>query len=167
MALGLQLKGADELIVKLNGMPQAVHDKLVSTVYRLAIQLETLVKRKLSGEVLNVQTGALRSGIFNTVTDSGTKVTGKVAAPKNVPYAAIHEFGGVIHHPGGTAYFIDSKSQLAVFVKNSDVRAALLPRTKPHDIVMPERSYLRSSLSDMREQIVADIKQSVMQSIRE
>lgn len=55
---------------------------------------------------------------------------------------AIHEFGALINHPGGTPYEI--KDGKAVFVKKNE--GAKLPRTQPHQIVIPTRSFLRMPL---------------------
>lgn len=68
-------------------------------------------------------------------------------ASSNAPYAAIHEFGGTINHPGGTPYFIDEKTKLAKFVSKSSPAAAGLPVTKPHVITMPERPYMRPAVA--------------------
>ena len=61
---------------------------------------------------------------------------------KDVAYALIHELGGVIEHPGGTPYVI-GEGGMATFVSLDDPRAAELPKTKPHDITIPARPYLR------------------------
>jgi phage gpG-like protein len=60
----------------------------------------------------------------------------------NAPYAKIHEFGGTINHPGGTAYFMrDGKP---VFVgKKASAAFMHLPTTDPHDIPIPARPYMR------------------------
>lgn len=62
-------------------------------------------------------------------------------------YAAIHNFGGVIDHPGGTAYRI-TEHGLAKFVSNGSAQRhamhghGVLPRTQPHNITMPARPYI-------------------------
>ncbi|WEK00597.1 MAG: hypothetical protein P0Y59_02580 [Candidatus Sphingomonas phytovorans] len=61
---------------------------------------------------------------------------------RDVVYALMIEVGGTIQHPGGTAYFIGSDG-MAKFVSNDDPKAAGLPRTKPHEIVIPAHPYLR------------------------
>lgn len=76
---------------------------------------------------------------------------------KDVKYAAIHEFGGVIEHPGGTPYFI-AESGLAVFVSKDHPDAADLPRTKPHQITMPARPYLRPAADAKYPELVANVK---------
>lgn len=56
---------------------------------------------------------------------------------------AVHEFGATINHPGGTPYFI-KEDGLAQFV--SKEKGSKLPKTKPHQIIIPSRSFLRDSL---------------------
>lgn len=56
---------------------------------------------------------------------------------------AVHEFGTTINHPGGTPYFI-KENGLAQFV--SKEKGGNLPKTKPHQIVIPSRSFLRKAL---------------------
>lgn len=63
-----------------------------------------------------------------------------------LPYAAIHEYGGVINHPGGTPYFI--KNGELRFVRKRHPLAAKLPKTKPHIITMPARPYLNPALQE-------------------
>jgi len=160
MPFTVEVRGDTEVIARLSQTSPAVLTNLRRVVTILALQLELLVKQKLSGQVLNVRTGALRSGIFHDVTSTATSVKGKVASSRDVPYAGIHEFGGSINHPGGTAFFM--KEGILQFVSNKSAIADRLPRTKPHVIPMPERSYLRSSLNDMRAQIVTDMKAAIV-----
>lgn len=118
-----------------------------------------VVSDKLSGQVLHVRTGTLRRSITAAIRETEDGVTGIVGT--NVTYAAIHEFGGVIHHPGGTPFYLDRAGQ-AHFVSLQSPVARNLPRTKPHPIPMPPRSFLRSALADraglIRRSIVAALK---------
>lgn len=85
----------------------------------------------------NEESGGLRAGIKTR--DAGPLM---VEVISDARYAAIHEFGGTIQHPGGTPYFIrDGK---AVFVSKGGYGAFhTLPLTKPHAIVMPKRPYMK------------------------
>ncbi|MCX7099942.1 MAG: phage virion morphogenesis protein [Methylobacter sp.] len=73
-----------------------------------------------------------------------------VTVGTTLPYAKIHNDGGVIAHPGGTAFFI-KKGKIA-YVSNR-VAANLataghkLPRTKAHAIRIPQRKFLGQSVS--------------------
>jgi phage gpG-like protein len=77
------------------------------------------------------------------------------------PYAAIHQFGGVIQHPGGTPYGFMSKGKAQagkiVFLKKNS-GFMVIGKTKPHQIVIPARPYLVFQDADFQEwtEIVAD-----------
>lgn len=167
--LKIELRGDKELIARMSTMPSNVHNRLLLKVNQLALKLQALVKAKLSDDVLHVITGELRNSIQKEVTDTQTSVIGKVYSSKNSPahkYAAIQELGGTINHPGGTAYFIKAGG-MTQFVSNKDQLAATLPRTRPHQITIPARSYMRSSLTDMRTEIVEGLKQAVLDGVKE
>jgi hypothetical protein len=80
-------------------------------------------------------------GIAEYPAKKGDGVSGIWGSMDN-DYALIHELGGTINHPGGTPYFLGDDGK-AVFVSIKDPRAASLPKTKPHVIVIPPRPYLR------------------------
>lgn len=54
--------------------------------------------------------------------------------------AAVHEFGATINHPGGQPYII-KEDGMAQFVSKD--KGEGLPKTKPHQINIPARSFLR------------------------
>lgn len=80
--------------------------------------------------------GGLRGSFTYTVQGDSITIT------SNKPYAAIHNEGGNINHPGGTAYYYDSKKQQLQWVRNSNPLAQKLPRTKPHNITIPQRQFI-------------------------
>ncbi len=63
-----------------------------------------------------------------------------------------HEFGATINHPGGTPYKIIGEGK-AIFLKKGDPSA--IGVTKPHVINIPERSFIRSTLHEQRDEIIA------------
>jgi phage gpG-like protein len=111
----------------------------------------------LSGQVLNVKTGRLRRSIFNEVTDTSTAVTGKVASSGDVKYAAIHEFGGKTP----AHEILPNKAKALAFVMGGkQVFAAVVHHPGS---VMPERSYMRSSLHEMEQEIRDGIRAAVIE----
>lgn len=64
--------------------------------------------------------------------------------------ASIHEFGATINHPGGTPYIIGEGGK-AIFVKKGTLNVAGV--TKPHKIIIPERSFMRSTLREQKSAI--------------
>lgn len=157
----VELVGQRELSLRLTSMPAAVRRSLTRKTYSLANDLEALVKSKLSGIVLNVVTGALRRSIHNKVTSEATSVKASVFSSGDVKYAAIHEFGGTVHVPE----IVPTKAQALHFIYEG--KEVFARRVRAHDVQMPERSFLRSSLSDMKDGIVEGLREAVEEGLRE
>lgn len=161
----IQITGDRELMVRMKDMPLAVMQALKIKVQSLSLMLEGYIKtQKLNGQVLNRITGALSRSIFQKVVASVGSVMGFVFSSGDVKYAAIHEYGGTIQSPGGTAYMM-KEDGMAQFVSNAAATADM-PRTQPHTIHMPERSYMRSSLRDKQNEITLGMKTAVVQAIQ-
>lgn len=156
----VELIGDKALVQRLTAMPSGVQQSLRRKVTSLALQLEALVKRKLSGDVLNVVTGALRRSISEEITTTPTSVSAKVFSSGDVKYAAIHEYGGTIDIPE----IVPVKAQALHFVINGKDIFAM--RVRAHTVTMPERSFLRSSLDDMRAQIVEGMREAVVEGLK-
>lgn len=119
-------------------------------VTRVAVDLTAHVKgNKLSGQVLNVQTGRLRRSINYKLTETGTGIEARVGT--NVEYARIHEFGF-----SGTVKVREHMRK---------AKEAYKVRAHTRRVKLPERSFLRSSLQDMRQDIDQRIARVVGQSI--
>lgn len=68
---------------------------MLKAMHSVTIGVSAYIKeRGLSGQVLHIRTGRLKSSINGTSQMVGNIVTGKIGT--NVVYAPIHEFGGVI-----------------------------------------------------------------------
>lgn len=90
----------------------------------------------------------------------------KAEVSSNAPYALIHEFGGTIKHPGGTPYFI-GENGLAVFVRKGSLAGLRgLPVTKPHDITLPERPYMRPAVAKSRKGIRTRVTRVINRILR-
>ena len=163
--LTFEIMGDKAVIAKIDNMSSTIRAALRKKITALTIKLDLhVVDDKLTGQVLNRISGALARSINWLVTEEGEAVIGKVRSSGDVKYAAIHEFGGVIHHPGGTAYVVIGGR--SVFVSNA--KAAVMQvtgRTAPHDITIPKRSFLRSALADMKDEVVAGIKTAVTEGM--
>jgi phage gpG-like protein len=159
--LNIQITGDRELIARLQSMPDAVRRALLKKVTSLANQLERKIKgEKLSGQVLNVVSGKLRASIFNEVTQTENSTIGKAASSGDVKYAAIHEFGGTIQIPE-----IVAKGKAVAFMQGG--KMAFYKKVTAHTVMMPERSFMRSSLADMRDQITREMTEAVREGVRE
>lgn len=146
--------------VRLTAMPGRVRASLYRKATALAVQLANLVRQKLSGQVLNVRTGNLRASIFEDVQQTSTAVTGKVGSSGDVKYAGIHEYGGTIP----AHEIVPNKAQALAFIWQG--KQQFFKRVQIPDVHMPERSYLRSSLSEMKQQIVEGLREAVLEGLR-
>ena len=154
----VEVVGDKQLIARLTAMPDNIRSALVRKVRALALMLEATVKgEKLSGQVLNVVTGALRRSISNEVTTGSNSVTAEVYSSGDVKYAAIHEYGGTI--PAHEV--VATKAQALHFVIGA--KDVFAKRVQIPDVKMPERSFLRSSLDEMRDEIVEGMKEAVLE----
>jgi len=132
-------------------------DALYKTLERLAIELTRKVKEeKLSGQVLKNRTGTLRRSINYRI--EGTETTMTAIVGTNVAYAAIHEYGGTTK-----PHIIEPKNAkcLAFIASWGPGRGqggkSFFARVNHPGSVMPERSFLRSALSEMQGQIRSEL----------
>lgn len=129
-------------------------------VRKVATDVSATVKdRKLSGQVLKVQTGRLRRSVNYRTTETETGIEALVGT--NVSYGRAHEFGfsgevGVKAHLRRVKQAFGRKLKKA---KQVSVRA------HSRTVNLPERSFLRSSLREMRTEIDSRIARVVADSI--
>jgi len=160
--LSIQVTGNEALQKRFEDMPTAVRNALRNKITALTLKLEAHVKNdKLSGQVLKVQTGALRRSITSEVIDTGDNITGRVYSSGDVKYAAIHEFGGKT----AAHVIIPTKAQALYFMMGG--KDVFAKRVNHPGSVMPMRSYLRSALADMRAEIASGMEQAVRQAVKE
>jgi len=152
---GVTLEGADALRERLDAFPTALRAELTSKSDALARALVDKVSEKLDGGVLNARSGALKASISARVTGAGDGVEARVGSFGGIKYAAIQEYGGLT----AAHEILPSKGAALAFVVDGAMRFAR--RVDHPGSVIPERSYLRSSLEDMREEIVAALADSV------
>lgn len=143
----------------LTAMPDRLRQALSDKAKVLAAELAAKVQQKLSGDVLNQKSGALARSIVTTSDDSSATVSVTIASNGDVKYAAIHEFGGVIppHE-----IVPDKARALAFAIGGKQVFAA---RVNLPAITIPERSYLRSSLAEMANDIRDGLQEAVQDAM--
>lgn len=143
----------------LDMIPGQVVKAIEAKVRALTINLQRhIVADKLQGQVLNHRTGALGRSIQQLVERSGDRVEGKVYSSGDVKYAAIHEFG---FHGSET---VKQHMRTTVFgLKVEPFSVGPFTRT----MNMPERSFMRSGLADMAEEIVKGLRAAAVQGARE
>lgn len=166
MTIAVQTLGFERVSGRLAALAPKVQAAIRSELDAWAVELAGYIKQaKLSGNPLNRRTGHLSASIVPYRKDAGDVLEGGAGGGAGVPYAKIHEFGGTINHPGGTAYFMSSELGRAVFVSNASALADGLPRTRPHAIQMPERSYMRSGFEDRASSGVEALRAAVKAAI--
>lgn len=72
---------------------QAVQHALLDQADALRSALEALIQQKLSGEVLEIRSGALAASIISSIENDGSDTSVSISST-GVRYAAIQEFGG-------------------------------------------------------------------------
>lgn len=111
-------------------------------------QLEKLIKELDSDYYVDI-------GILGkqTATEDGITLAG---------IGAVQEFGKIINHPGGTPYKIVGKGK-SVFVKKGSADA--IGVTGPHQISIPERSFIRMPLEKKAKDIQKDAENIMQDSM--
>jgi phage gpG-like protein len=149
----------DDYSASLAGMPDRVRQALSSKANVLVVALEAKIQQKLSGGVLNMRSGALARSIIAMVDDSSVDISVRIGASGDVKYAAIQEFGGTIppHE------IVPDKAKALAFVLGG--KQVFAARVNLPAVTMPERSYLRSSLAEMAEEIAEGLSGAVMEAM--
>jgi phage gpG-like protein len=145
----LDVRGVDETSARFDAYPAALQAALGAKATELATALADLVKNKLSGAVLNTSSGALRDSIAAGVTADSDGVVASVGSEGDVKYAAIQEYGGKT----SAHEILPVKDDVLAFVAGDGQHFAR--RIEHPGSVIPERSYLRSSLEDMKDEILS------------
>jgi phage gpG-like protein len=145
----LEVQGLDETSARFDAYPAALQAALGAKATELAAALADLVKSdKLSGAVLNAGSGTLRDSIAASVTADAEGVRASVGSEGDVKYAAIQEYGGKT----SAHEILPVKGDVLAFVAGSGQHFAR--RVEHPGSLIPERSYLRSSLEDMKDEIL-------------
>jgi phage gpG-like protein len=146
----LELDGLDDASARLEAYPAALAAALDAKAAELAAALVDLIQNdKLSGGVLNMRSGALRDSIAVEISTDPDGLVASVGSEGDVKYAAIQEYGGKT----AAHEILPVKAQALAFVAGGVQRFAR--RVEHPGSLMPERSYMRSSLDDMRDEILA------------
>lgn len=157
-----ELIGAGPVVSFLDHLPEKAMAALQADVSRLAITLLRKVKEeKLSGQVLRNQTGTLRRSINQRVEVFGrSAVVGSVGT--NLSYAAAHEFG--FNGP------VNVKAHLRM-VKKAFGKTVKNPQEHPvraftRQMHLPERSFLRSAMTEMAPEIRSSLEAAIRKELQ-
>jgi phage gpG-like protein len=137
---------------------QAVQDALLGQADALRGALEVRIQQKLSGEAVQTRSGALAASIISSIENNGSGTSVSISST-GVPYAAIQEFGGktaahdIVAVKGKALAFSAGGSQ--VFARSVHHPGSTIPA----------RSYLGSSLAEMRDDIESGFKQAILEAL--
>lgn len=104
-----------------------------------------------TGSLMN-RSGDLRNSIRPSMITANEVRISAGGPKKSSRYARIHNEGGTIRHPGGTAFVPMGKGadKRFAWVRKETAQGRNFPRTKPHDIPIPRRQYMGYSRELMR-----------------
>ena len=154
MAL-VEPEGLDTTIARLDAYPAALAAALAAKATDLVVALADLVKSdKLAGGVLNARTGALAASIAADVSADADGVRASVGSTGDVKYAAIQEYGGKT----GAHEILPAKAEALAFMAGGVLRFAR--KVEHPGSLIPERSYLRSSLDEMSGEIATALAEA-------
>ncbi|RKV74398.1 MAG: HK97 gp10 family phage protein [Neisseria sp.] len=159
--LKMEFIGGDVLAAVLRSYGDKVQTAIVQSVGRSALRLQReVMQNRLSGQVLNVRTGNLRRSIHQQVTNTGSAVIGEVNT--NVRYGKAHEYGFA-----GTVNVKASLRQVRqAFGRPLKSPRYVQVRAHSRNVRLPERSFLRSALRDMKPMIETDLQKSIEGALR-
>lgn len=157
---------SEALLAQLLGTSDRLTVSMRTAVQRLSIIVQSAVKAdKLTGQALHVRTGTLRRSINRVVTETERGVYATVGT--NVKYAAIHEYG---FNGDQTVRAHTRRSALQMSAKKKDrvgASAGLVNvRQFTRHMVMPERSFLRSTLAEHGTEIQQTLRAAALEAIR-
>lgn len=138
-----QLRGDRSVIDFLQSYSARVQEMILLKWQEAATRISDRVKEKLSGEVLSPKTGRLRASIVARVYTGKSHVTLSLGSRGDVPYAALHEYGGTVLIPS----IVPVKRSVLMFY--TGYAKVFAKRTAAHVVHMPERSYVRSTMNEM------------------
>jgi HK97 gp10 family phage protein len=155
--MGATIEGLEVLAARLEAMSGKLAAALGQEAARLGDELRAAVERNLGGGVLQQRSGRLAASIDVSVQRDGAAVSATVGS--DVPYAAIHEYGGMIP----AREILPQSARALAFPWQG--RPRFFKRVELPPVQMPERSFLRSALAEMAPEIRAALAAAVSRAV--
>lgn len=156
--LKVQFIGGNELVYMLQSIEPKIQNSLLKTITMLSIKLQANIKsQKLSGQVLNTKTGTLRRSINQKVEQTPQSIVGIVGIGKEAQkYGVMHErgFRGVERV---RAHLRQIKQAFGKPIGAKTINVSGHSRA----VNYPERSFMRSALKDMNDEIIQELSKAV------
>lgn len=144
---------------RLQALPAAADAGIARAIAKLGAELQSNVQQnKLSGQVLNVRSGLLKSSIEVTVDQTGTGISATVSS--DVDYAAANEYGffGTVNVRASLRLIKEAFGR-PIDAKTIGIRAY------SRSMALPERSFLRSALADLAPNIIVGVQGALNEAI--
>lgn len=156
MSFSVVIIGGDRVLSKFDRMRSGIEPQLVQRMNRITIRLQShIVRDKLSGQVLHFRTNNLRGSIHPAVTNENGAVVGTVGT--NVVYAAVHEYG----FNGTETVKEHLRTIRQAFGRPLKSPRQVTVRQHSRTVSFPVRSFLRSAMEDMHNEIIDELAASV------
>lgn len=156
-ALEVEIVGSEALVKRFKQRAAQIRPRLLKMMLLQMAQVAEYVRTtKLSGQVLKNRTGTLRRSILPKAKYEGGELVGKVGT--NVSYAKPHEFGGTFRVPA------HSRMQTQAFGRPI---APVRVNVSAHTVRFPERAFLRPSLKEKRDEVMAALRGEITAALKE
>lgn len=169
--------GDKEIARRFRALPDGIRSRVVDSIGRLTLRLQRKVKReKLTGQVLRVRTEVLRGSIDQRVVTDSRVISGIVST--NVGYGKAHEYGfkGIvtvkehlrkIRKQGRMSLRSVKGHEMKVWTKKRGALTGGVATVGAHTrhVDLPERSFLRSALAEMKPEILAELDKAIAEGV--
>jgi len=156
--ISASLVGDEQLLEKLRALPGAIDAGLVRAVTQLGIDLQRNAQEKLSGQVLNSRSGALRASIDYRVDQSEGRVAASVFT--DLKYGAAQEYGFA-----GAVGVRASLRRITQAFGRPVAEKIVSVRAYDRRMNLPERSFLRSTLEEMTPAIAESVEAALAEAV--
>jgi hypothetical protein len=157
MTIEVRITGENQLEARISGATDKLRAALYKKVTALGLMLHAKIVRKLSGEVLNVRSGALRQSIFTPITTmSGDTITTTTGSSGNVKYASIWETTGSAAHD-----IFPTKAKALHFIWGGQERFF----KRVHIPAQAPRPFIKPALAEMAGIIDQELTEAVVEGL--
>lgn len=151
--------GDGSALERLRALPDLANTGIARAIAKLGLDLQSHVQQdKLSGQVLAVRSGALKSSIEVATDQGATSITATVYS--DLDYAAAQEYGF-----SGTVNVRASLRQIKEAFGHPIAAKTIAVGAHSRRMNLPERSFLRSALDDMAPDIGAGVEDALREAI--
>jgi len=158
--IAVEILGADAVLGRLAALPGAVEDGLARALARLSLELQARVQGKLSGEVLQSRSGALRASVAASLEARAGSLS--ISLGSALSYSAYQEYGfrGI---ESVRAQLRTIREAFGRPLRGGPREIAV--RAYSRRVDYPAHSFLRSALAELQPEIVAEIEDAVAAAV--